>query len=38
VRRYLRNRDGDFRDGIFLELNLKGLTRIGTRAQDLFNY
>lgn len=38
VRRYLRNRDGDFRDGIFLELNLKGLTRIGTRAQDLFGY
>ena len=38
VRRYLKNRDGDYRDGIFLELNLKGLASIGTRAQDMFSY
>jgi len=38
VRRYLKNRDGDYRDGIFIELNLKGLASIGTRAQDLFYY
>ena len=38
VRRYLKNRDGDYRDGIFLELNLKGLASIGTRAQELFYY
>jgi LPS-assembly protein len=38
VRRYLKNRDGDYRDGIFLELNLKGLASIGSRAQELFNY
>jgi LPS-assembly protein len=38
VRRYLKNRDGEYRDGIFLELNLKGLASIGTRAQELFNY
>lgn len=37
-RRYLKNRDGDYRDGIFFELNLKGLASLGTRAQDLFNY
>ena len=36
VRRYLKNRDGDYRDGIFLELNLKGLASLGTRAQELF--
>jgi len=36
IRRYLKNRDGDYRDGIFLELNLKGLASIGTRAQELF--
>jgi LPS-assembly protein len=36
LRRYLKNRDGDYRDGIFLELNLKGLASLGTRAQDLF--
>jgi len=35
-RRYLKNRDGDYRDGIFFELNLKGLASLGTRAQDLF--
>ncbi len=38
VRRYLKNRDGAYRDGIFLELNLKGLASIGTRARELFNY
>lgn len=38
VRRYLKNHDGEYRDGIFLELNLKGLASIGTRANDLFNY
>jgi len=38
VRRYLKNRDGDYRDGIFLELNLKGLASLGSRSQDLFNY
>lgn len=36
LRRYLKNRDGDYRDGIFLELNLKGLASLGTRAQELF--
>jgi len=36
LRRYLKNRDGDYRDGIFFELNLKGLASLGTRAQDLF--
>jgi LPS-assembly protein len=38
VRRYLKNQDGEYRDGIFLELNLKGLGSIGTRARDLFTY
>ncbi len=36
LRRYLRNRDGDYRDGIYIELNLKGLASIGTRAAELF--
>ena len=36
LRRYLRNRDGDYRDGIFLELNLKGLTSIGNQRSRLF--
>jgi LPS-assembly protein len=36
LRRYLKNRDGDYRDGIFFELNLKGLASVGTRSQDLF--
>jgi len=35
-RRYLKNRDGDYRDGVFFELNLKGLASLGTRAQELF--
>ncbi len=36
LRRYLKNREGDHRDGIYFELNLKGLASLGTRAQDLF--
>ena len=36
LRRYLRNRDGDYRDGIYLELNLKGLASIGSGPRDLF--
>ena len=36
LRRYLKNRDGDYRDGIFFELNLKGLASLGTRTEDLF--
>ena len=35
-RRYLKNHDGDYRDGIFFELNLKGLASVGTRSRDLF--
>ncbi len=37
MRRYLKNRDGDYRNGIYLELNLKGLASIGTRSRSLFN-
>ncbi len=37
MRRYLKNRDGDYRNGIYLELNLKGLASIGTRSRNLFN-
>ncbi|MEE8496644.1 MAG: LPS assembly protein LptD [Xanthomonadales bacterium] len=36
LRRSLKNRDGDHRDGIFFELSLKGLASLGTRSQDLF--
>ena len=36
LRRYLKNSNGDFRDGIFFELNLKGLASLGTRTQELF--
>ncbi|MBT8049415.1 MAG: LPS assembly protein LptD [Xanthomonadales bacterium] len=36
VRRYLKNRDGDYRDSIYLELNLKGLTSVGNKSQQLF--
>lgn len=36
LRRYLKNRDGEHRDGIFLELILKGLASLGTRTEDLF--
>jgi len=37
VRRYLRNRDGDYRNAIYIEFNLKGLASIGTRGRELFN-
>ena len=36
LRRYLKNRDGDYRDTIFIELNLKGLASIGSRGAELF--
>lgn len=36
LRRYLKNRDGEYRDGIYVELNLKGLASIGTGRRDLF--
>jgi LPS-assembly protein len=36
LRRYLKNRDGDFRNGIYVELNLKGLASIGTGSRNLF--
>jgi LPS-assembly protein len=36
LRRYLKNRDGDYRNAIYLELNLKGLASIGTRGEELF--
>ncbi len=37
MRRYLKNREGDYRNGIYVELNLKGLASVGTRARDLFD-
>ncbi|HKJ18449.1 MAG TPA: LPS assembly protein LptD [Xanthomonadales bacterium] len=37
-RRYLKNRNGEDRDGIYLELNLKGLASVGTGGQKLFPY
>jgi len=36
VRRYLRNRDGDYRDSIYVEFNLKGLASIGSSGRELF--
>ena len=36
LRRYLKNRDGDTRDGIYIELNLKGLASIGSGSRNLF--
>jgi LPS-assembly protein len=36
LRRYLKNRDGDYRDTIYIEFNLKGLASLGTRSQALF--
>ena len=36
LRRYLKNRDGDYRNGIYFELNLKGLTSVGTQSRQLF--
>lgn len=35
-RRYLKDRDGDYRDGIYFELNLKGLASVGNQSQQLF--
>ena len=35
-RRYLKNRDGESRDGIYLELRLKGLGTVGRKAPPLF--
>ena len=36
LRRYLKNRDGDYRDSIYIELNLKGLASVGNKSQQLF--
>jgi LPS-assembly protein len=36
LRRYLKNRDGEHRNAIYVELNLKGLASIGTRGRELF--
>lgn len=36
VRRYLKNRDGDYRNSFYIELNLKGLTSVGNRSRQLF--
>lgn len=35
-KRFLRNRDGDHRDALYIELLLKGLTNIGRRSSPLF--
>ncbi|MDX1380409.1 MAG: LPS assembly protein LptD [Xanthomonadales bacterium] len=35
-RRYLKNREGDTRDAIYLELHLKGLSSLGRRAVPIF--
>lgn len=36
VRRYLKNRDGEHRNAIYVELALKGLASVGTRGRELF--
>ena len=36
AKRFLRNRDGDHRDAIYVELFLKGLTKVGRRSSPLF--
>jgi len=36
TKRYLRNRAGDFRSAIFLQLQLKGLASLGRREEPLF--
>ncbi len=36
ARRFLRSREGDERDAIYLELNLKGLGSLGRRSPPLF--
>jgi len=35
-KRFLRNREGDHRDALYVELLLKGLTNIGRRSSPLF--
>ncbi len=36
AKRFLRNREGDHRDAIYVQLLLKGLTNIGRRSSPLF--
>lgn len=36
AKRFLRNREGDYRDAIYVQLILKGLGKIGRRATPLF--
>jgi len=36
ARRFLRNREGDYRDAIYLQLVLKGLGEFGRRTAPLF--
>jgi LPS-assembly protein len=36
TKRYLRNRAGDFRNAIYLQLQLKGLASLGRREEPLF--
>lgn len=36
LRRYLKNRDGEHRSAIYVELTLKGLASVGTRGRELF--
>ena len=36
VRRYLRDRDGNYRNGFHIELSLKGLASLGTGGGELF--
>ena len=36
AKRFLRNREGDHRDALYIELMLKGLTNVGRRSSPLF--
>jgi hypothetical protein len=36
ARRFLKNRDGDHRDAIYIQLTLKGLASIGRKNAPLF--
>ena len=36
AKRFLRNREGDHRDAIYVQLLLKGLANIGRRTAPLF--
>jgi len=36
AKRFLRNREGDHRDALYVQLLLKGLTNIGRRSAPLF--